>query len=117
MHPPEIEPSSRASGDRLNGRLYAEVRLLETSALSPLSFGYLAGIACRVRVKALGRYTESFPEEPLKSVLFLAVHLAFGTWSCTSASTPKRGAGQHRKTSLLNFSRYPSDRRSSMNVR
>jgi len=45
---------SRARGARLKGRLYAEVRLLEISVLSPLPLDYRPGIG-------LGVVTESFP--------------------------------------------------------
>jgi len=69
-----------------------------------------------VRVKVLGAVTESFHVGRLKPGLSLALELAFGTNRCTSASTPGGGAGQPRRTCLPSCSRYPRDRRSSMNV-
>ena len=97
-------------------RLYAEVRLLEISVLSPLSLGYRPGTGCREMVKGLGAVTESFPERRRKPGLSLALELAFETWSCTSASIPGGGAGQPRRNCLPSCSRHPRDRRSSMNV-
>jgi len=107
---------SRACGAWLKGRLYAEVRLLEISVLSPLSLGYRPGIGCRERVKGLGAVTESFPEGRQKPRLSFALEFAFETWSFTSASTPGEGAGQPRRTCLLSCSHYPRDQQSSMNV-
>jgi hypothetical protein len=47
---------SHARGARLKGRLHAEVRLLESSILSPLSLGCRLGIGCREWVKGLGAF-------------------------------------------------------------
>jgi len=69
---------SRARRAELNGRLYAEVRLLKFFVLSPLSLGYHPGIDCRERVKELGAVTESFLVEQLKPGLSFALELSFG---------------------------------------
>jgi len=47
-------------GAGLKGRLHTEVRLLESSVLSPLSLGCRPAIGCRERVKGMGAVLRVF---------------------------------------------------------
>jgi len=68
---------SRAPTGSAQGRLHAEVSLLEFSVPSPPSQGYRPGIGCRWRMKGLGTVLESLAvgrPKPGLSLLLLLLH-------------------------------------------
>jgi len=85
------------------GRLYAEISLLEFSVLSPTSQGYRPGIDCLESVKGLGTVSESLavgrPKPGLSFLLLLHSHIL---------AIRGEAAGQPRGTYFAELSTLPT---------